>query len=1092
MPHLFVIIATAIKWLLYLVYMILLTEARISDYFELYIWRFVLGPFAETWLFETYVPWFLDTTSKILVLWWMNLWLQYLFQQVDKRIPKPDIVEYIPEFSPPQVIHTFFRHVIAKNPITFVYRLIRRIILAVKVAFYCNNIAYVSQKISEASTRFPDMRRELLKFGKTIPMFKNHSGHSHPKSAAFRSAVNEWMKDVAQTAGYTPYSVSMSSSDQIGNRFYYNTKDLSQTFTNDPVPDNAMLIFTDVDYYANMPDWLCLNRPIMMYTFAPSTLAGSTDEYAFRTVGDCVEYSVSGGAVYRHRLWDYKGDCMTVKHPYTNEVMAFNVEQRTIQGDPDHRIVLLTPTATVQYPENLYLIGHQPLKRKRYSFSPHKQEVLAMFDPLTKILSLAIDGAYSSVEIQIDIFNAIRARMAAKAALQTVGDVERYLSQQGDPQAVIKAPLLFWLLESDFRPNVVSTSEVIVSFQPFSVNDKNTIVADDGSAKMKAVSPPIFSEPALAPVKCISSDISSVNGRVTNVKNTVVPPAYYRHLKSEFVRALLGNLAGTGTSLEISEVVERQSKKAQRIRNANAAHALSEVVKGPLQTFIKAEPYGAPNEPRTITTVPQEVTTLLSEYTYSMKDAVLKKLQWYGPCKEPLATIDRLQTLIGDDGAISTDFSRFDGTISEFLQDVAKSVYMTYFVPEQRRRLGNLYKAVFTKTAFTENGLKYDAGHGTRSGSPITTDANTIINAFVMYCSLRKLNLSIQDAMANIGLVCGDDGFMRNRPGLAESLDAVCKDLGLKLKPEIHKEGPYPYLGRFFCDPRTTKTSFQDPKRTMQKIHLTSNKNVSDAQARVNKCLGYLATDKLTPIIGDYCRKAIQQLPDDPKGTVYAGKNFTGEEEFKMTNAWPQDEADVELIKEQFCKLCSLEASELEKRIALVRDASDIMKVPILFDNERATKIVAEVDGLIEYPGGSHQSKDEPTAPRPRNGNNSASGANSTRPGEDSSRPPKKNGGSKRKSKGRGNAPDQQRQRGDPKSPAKPNDRNLRTANAKPGTGNNRFAALDVETRKREPAASADSSPKERKPIGSNNGVAKRQQPVGVVKYPLGSGRPAI
>lgn len=232
--------------------------------------------------------------------------------------------------------------------------------------------------------------------------------------------------------------------------------------------------------------------------------------------------------------------------------------------------------------------------------------------------------------------------------------------------------------------------------------------------------------------------------------------------------------------------------------------------------------------------------------------------------------------------------------------------------------------------------------------------------------------MSPAEAMAAIGLVFGDDGYMRNRPGLSEALAAVCKDLGLKLKPEVHTEGPYPYLGRFFCDPATTATSFQDPMRTLAKIHLSANKQVSQSQARVNKCLGYLTTDALTPLIGEYCRLSCKATAGDDPKTDYGGAKLTGEETYKLTLAWPQDPNDKTLIAEQVAKLCGIEALELEHMVKILENCASYLEVPLLFDNERKTKITAEVDGEVEQPEGNHttntSNESEPEKPGTSNG----------------------------------------------------------------------------------------------------------------------------
>lgn len=942
--------AATIKFIILGGYTFLKMEADISDFLELYVWRFFFGELWQYRILQEWFPWVLERISNFGILWAMNLWIQWAYFYVDDKVPKHLVVDYVPEFTPPNVVVSVGRHLWYSNPIYFMVRQVKRVFLWLKIWYHCHNMAFVSQEINNACTRIPDMRKQFLKFGAKIPIYSNSPDHTHPLSASYRTAVNEYMKDVVINAGFTPYSVSKSASDQIGNRFYYGIKDLGMVTRNDPVPENAALIFTDVDYYADMRHWLLLNKPIMMYTFAPSTLAGTTDEYSFRTVGDYVEYRVSGGAIYQHKIWDYKGDCMTVEDPSTNEVLTFNVEQRVIEGDSDHRIVLLTPMARVPYPHCLYLTGHCPLVRKTYGDGEYRH----MFDPLTKILSLATDGAYTSIEISMDVYNAIRERIKAKCGMPLVSDIEKYLSQQRDIDAVLKAPLLFSLMDVEFRPNVVSTGKVQVSYQPFTPGNKQQLISEDGKPKGRAISNPILSQPALMPVKSVASDISSIEGRVVKPRNNRDPPIYLKHLKGEFVRNVIGTLAGTGSSLSTEEVQSKQDKPAQKARFENSKHYFSENVIGCLRTFIKAEGYSSPNDPRTITQVPQEVTTLLSEYTYAFKEAVLKKQAWYGPGKTPMETIDRLALLTTTDGVITTDFSRFDGSISEFLQSVAKACYMSYLTTADRARFGNLYKAIFVKTAYSECGVKYDAGDGTRSGSPITTDANTIINAYVMYCALRRLKMTEVDAMAAIGLACGDDGYLRNRKGLTEALVSVCTDLGLTLKPELHDEGPYPYLGRYFCDPATTETSFQDPMRTFAKIHISANSNVSNSQARVNKCLGYLTTDRLTPILAEYCKLALKPTDGDDPKTDYAGRDFSKEEQYRQTLAWPQHDADKDLIDQQVGKLCRLEALELERMVNLLKACSTYEDVPVLFDNDRPTKIVAEVHGLLEYPEGDH------------------------------------------------------------------------------------------------------------------------------------------
>jgi len=145
----------------------------------------------------------------------------------------------------------------------------------------------------------------------------------------------------------------------------------------------------------------------------------------------------------------------------------------------------------------------------------------------------------------------------------------------------------------------------------------------------------------------------------------------------------------------------------------------------------------------------------MSRYVYAFKTDVLLQLDWYGPGKTPVEAIQRFRAF-GENGYVVTDYSRFDGTISQWLQNhVVKAAYCRWICPEERANFVDYFQKVFIRRARSDQGFEYDPGHGTRSGSPITTDGNTMINAFVHYAALRGAGYDKQLAWDNSARNCG-------------------------------------------------------------------------------------------------------------------------------------------------------------------------------------------------------------------------------------------------------------------------------------------------------------------------------------------------
>jgi hypothetical protein len=806
-----------------------------------------------------------------------------------------------------------------------------------------------SSKVSKRSKRLSknrqlppiDFRRAIGHKLRKIEVIKMALGHTHPTAAALRTSASLALEKVVKECGFQPYHVSMANRDRAdGCRYYYFAKDLDKPFRDDPVTKNNVLIMIDVDYYLDVNHWLQYGNPLLMYTFAPTTAGGELPDGSFTISDDTVTYNVSGGATYKHQVWDYRGDTVSVIDKYGN-LLVYDIEQHVLSADPTRRIVCFFPKATVKYPYYGFMGPAEPLQRRKYNFEGlpagdedgrSKTMVTMVRDECRKTISVAAAGSPVSVTIREDLYTAIaiRHRVAKKP---TIADVERHLSAEKVEQAPIRAAILYRLLVDERLLGTPATTAL--ACVPRMYQSVGPLVNEDGKDVGRAVAPSLVTQPAVFPVKSYNNDVASVLGRVVKMKNTAIPPNQYLVLAAEFLNLIVPeSKIGTGCPLSIADVIEIQDRPAQRNRSAIVTATASANLSNKVKAMLKAEPYGGTNDPRNISTVDTNHTLHLSGFTYAFKRDCLKDLKWYSPGKTPEEQCDRLQKICRD-GTILRDYDRYDGTISEWLQtEIVQAMYVRWCNIKYRPELLVHLKNEDPATGTTAHGYKYKPGFSRKSGSPLTTDGNTVINAYNAYCAYRLCGQMPEVAWKSLGLYCGDDGVDRIVPGLAEHFVVVSEALGLKIKLETTAPGePLVYCGRVFCDPATTRDSFQDPFRTLAKLHLTAAPpSVDDRTALANRAAGYLVTDSKTPIIGAWCAK-VRELAGEGDAS-----KMTGDERWKyQSGAWPQD--DPELIREYFCRVVEMDSSEVRSIERAIAAATSVEELPeSILDNGHMVK----------------------------------------------------------------------------------------------------------------------------------------------------------
>lgn len=845
------------------------------------------------------------------------------------------------------------------------------------------NISHSSQLI-EANVDRPgaDLRRQFLSIEDTFRSFPMRAAavHSHPNAAVNRTAMANHMQTLAFENGWIPYHVSRAEGDSYeGSRYFYTAKDLGIKYRNDNIKSNSVIIMTDVDYYANMNAWLELYLPILLYTFVPEQMSARRQDYAYHFEGDEVVFDVSGGAGYRHKLWVYTGDTISVFDTIGN-LLTYSIEQRVVPDDPDHRFVIMVPKAKINYPYSK-IVHIEETGLKRFKNRGY------LYDPISDIMSVQVTAKYQSVELKNIVYEACKERMRNKISQPLIVDIERILRDAGVHEHLVKAPLIFKHMEHLVDKNATKTTimphEQNNSYHP---DPPGALTHDDGNLTGEAATSNLISPGAAMPTNSEASDIATVQGRVIRPANNRIPPSTYNNEANCFLSQLVRS-ANVGTPWTTAQVAAEQDGIHQRARLEACKHTMSLTSPNSLKAFVKVEAYSTANDPRNITTNSAETTTMMSTFTYAFKESVLKQAPFYSPGMTPTQITDRMRDITTTSGVISSDFSRFDGSISEWLQiRIVRAAYLRWLKIEQRPEFDKWFNGVFIRRATTTHGLAYDPGWGTRSGSPITTDGNTLMNAFVTFCALRRTQKadgnvhSVIEAYNALGLYCGDDGYTSLIPGLAASITAVAIDFGLKVEVIEHRQGPYPYCGRWFIDPMHTPCSYQDPKRTLPKLHLVKNGSMSLEQRITNKATGYMVTDSKTPLIGPWCRKVLAITKLTPR-------NMEHEELYKMQHPWPQE--DETLLKEAFAEHLELTVQELDAMNTLIEEAVSLTDFPILMEWNENAKIRAIRGTIIEIPHGDHNNSSPNVDPineaTPNSSNGRTQDAN-TRPTTSTSR----------------------------------------------------------------------------------------------------------
>nr|AHA86934.1 gp1 [Betegovirus SF] len=808
--------------------------------------------------------------------------------------------------------------------------------------------------------------------------FHKHAdvNHTHGPSAADRSSASEFATNFAYSLGVTPFFIQMSAADQRhskrGNRTYFWSKDVHVKPSNEKPNPEDVRVLVDVDQYFDMP-YLLANDPAvyLLYTFQPHKAASTCLDYSFTFDADGrVNYQVNGGGSFRHHVWNYAKDVFTVERTMFGvpiSTTTYLIDRRLTSEN--HELILLTPTCTVDFPFAFLLsqLGSNPLLR---------------LNPIVgNFIRLDVRGVElltSTARISEYVCCTI-----PRVADDRVSEINRLTKHDLSPASVESAitPLP---IEPEDTTYYREMAVVLCSFyrecterKRDSVNPPNRDVLRVQHGRYDPEAPETmlpFMSPLL--VGAYSFDKTSDNekqtfvGRVVEPVNNKTTTPLMERCMNEFVDKMFPN-KHLLVPADLDCVKEHQHKPGQIAKIIEAT--TNPTVIRYISSFLKSETYQKAGNPRNISTSDATDKVNYSMFTYPLAE-YLKTFSWYAFGDTPHNTSLRLCAILGIvDFASFTDFSTFDGTIGQPSRTLEERILLNAYPSCYHAQLIGLHRGTYGKMSIGKFGNRVAALLGRGSGYPDTSIMNTINNAFTMYLAFRMTRgpdgnfLDADEAWARLCKYClfaGDDGQSGNLR--KEAIKKAADLMGFVVKVEEIQRGQrgVNFLARFYSPDVWfgSPNSMCDLKRQLSKFHtsLVLPPQITPAQKLKEKAMSYVLTDANTPIIGVFCKRAVE-LTQHAKATGYNIGQFNTTRFEDAESQYPNSNDSNWMEAELRIQLPEFDHDRFTNWINTVTTLDELMKPPLCHPElPPQNKLTVTIDGLIVDPttGPTNQNTD--------------------------------------------------------------------------------------------------------------------------------------
>jgi hypothetical protein len=678
--------------------------------------------------------------------------------------------------------------------------------------------------------------------------------HTHPTSAAKRSATSTFALSLSMKLGLQPYFEQCSPANQRdnfeGSRDYYWAKDVNAVASFSKPHANSLVVVVDVDYYIDMPNKLLeWEGPVLLYTFQPGAASRTGPEYSYTFTDEGeIRYLVSGGAAYQHKVWNYNTDVLMVSNWWTTKV--YNVERKKV--DEDHQLVFLVPIGTWKWPFSWCAACLEGTKLEY--LSPVKDGFCVM-DVLSKdshCRSISRTNSYASAAVPIDVFNALES--VARNGSQKIASptVQSWL----DNDRLSSTVVVDYLRTTNRQTTPVVVCPVDDGVRGYQLVTSLDKYEPEAKPIMEAFMSPIL-DAGFVPHRNVNNEIAAVTHRVVNpgkstiellAKNPV--NSLYTAAMAWFVDKIVGDEKHKGIPTDLDEVFERQCRPSQRMLLEQSMDMLPN---RKLECFIKAEAHQNTKDPRIISTINPVDKREYSRFIYAFTRHIMK-FSWCAIGKTPaqIADIVAAIALAAKVGISCADASRMDGRISTRARDLERALLLAYFRPEYHESIIRIHGAMFNLMAYTTLGVAYEQGPARGSGEPATATFNTTTSKFIAFYGAVLEGRTFEEAFDLPSEILGDD--ITASDVQTENLVKAGAILGQVIENVFYKRGErgVNFLARIFTPLVWSGdvSSCCDLRRTLSKLHLTPNMNgVTPLEKLSQKLAGLVLSDSHTPVI---------------------------------------------------------------------------------------------------------------------------------------------------------------------------------------------------------------------------------------------------
>jgi len=753
----------------------------------------------------------------------------------------------------------------------------------------------------------------------------------------------------------------MSAADQrkglLGTRVWRWSKDLNAEPRDHGVESSSVVGIVDVDYYMDMPDYLStVAVPTLLYTVSPEAVAGTTENTVFHFNDQSeMEMHVTGGAHYKHKIWDYGTDSLTTS--FDGLTVVYLVDRKRVA---EHRyLVLLTPLRifadSMAFMADLWLDHH---RLARLDPVRGRHVVLKTVANRQAGISFGLTGTDLHVELPSSTFTALEVVARNSGTPITLATVESFIPSGTREKATA---LLEYLREkkSVSAPVVYPLSESIVRYQ-----------FGNYEPEAKSLLTPFMSplvHGCFVPDNTTGNEKQCMESRVLNPKtaSTAYPSARSTQFAAEFIeRAVPKKCRHKLRPISHEEVVDRCQRPGQILialeASNNGDHAYEKTV-----LFKKKEPYAKIADPRGIVDFSGGLKTEHGRYIYPAADHC-KELPFYSFGHTPREQAERVASICQSSESVNqSDGHRWDMHVSPVFRHFEQGLMTALFHPDfHDEMIGQMEKQHHRKLA-GRLGNKCDTEWGRLSGSMETGLFNTMDNAYMAYCALRLQGHSADSAWDHLckkGSYGGDDAITGDLP--ADVSMAAAKMVGQVLEVDVVPRGKIGvnFLARHYGPDvwYGDSNSASSVLRQMSKFHTTAHlpSNVTPKEKCWQKCMSYYCSDRETPVLGVFVEKFLALAREE--GLYFGEDKHRLRHYYKaaklLSDQYPNDRADW-MLRQIEAEMPGFDVDFAERLILSCKTTDEMLNLPCLYEvpvkphpDKDVTVVNGQAPGLLPTP----------------------------------------------------------------------------------------------------------------------------------------------